>query len=77
MGEAEREMLRIRVNQTAEALDGVASPEFAELVALAVLEKRGLTEGAVEDTISRVPLPDKGPTKSSVFAQIATGKRVE
>ncbi|ESZ03134.1 hypothetical protein X736_26945 [Mesorhizobium sp. L2C089B000] len=77
MSEAEREMLRNRVEQAADALDGVASPEFGELVALALLEKRGLSKGAMAEAIKSVPYADKGPKRHSVFAQIASGKRVE
>ncbi|MES0197179.1 hypothetical protein [Mesorhizobium sp. M0011] len=77
MGEAEREMLRIRVHQAAEALDGVASPEFGELVAMALLEKRGLAKGSMEDAIRRVPVADKGPKRSSVFAQMSAGRKAD
>lgn len=77
MGEAEREMLRVRVNQAADALDGIASPEFGELVALALLEKRGLAKGTMEEAISRTPQTDKGPRKPSVFARMSTGKQVD
>lgn len=69
MGHAEREMLRLRVLDTANALDSAITPEFAELVALAVLEKRGLRQGTVEDAISGTPQAGKNEKRSSIFAR--------
>ncbi|ETA72664.1 hypothetical protein HKB47_20980 [Mesorhizobium japonicum] len=69
MSEAEREMLRRRVEQAAEALDGAASPEFGKLVALALLERHGLSKGSMSNVIDSTPLPKKGPQKSSIYAR--------
>ncbi|RUX21436.1 hypothetical protein EOA27_06050 [Mesorhizobium sp. M2A.F.Ca.ET.037.01.1.1] len=79
MGEAEREMLRLRVIDTANALDSAITPEFAELVALAVLERRGLKSGTMEDAITNAPQTRKEEAKkSSIFArQVGISRRAE
>lgn len=70
MTPAEREMLRQRVNDTADALDNVTNSEFAELVAIKVLERRGMQAGTVDRTIDETPTErQEEAKKSSIFAR--------
>ncbi|RUX49477.1 hypothetical protein EOA33_12430 [Mesorhizobium sp. M4A.F.Ca.ET.050.02.1.1] len=70
MSSAEREMLRQRVNDTADALDNVTNSEFAELVAIRVLERRGMQAGTVDRTIDETPTErQEEAKKSSIYAR--------
>ncbi|WP_210215033.1 hypothetical protein, partial [Mesorhizobium sp. M4B.F.Ca.ET.089.01.1.1] len=58
------------VNDTADALDNVTNSEFAELVAIRVLERRGMQAGTVDRTIDETPTErQEEAKKSSIYAR--------
>ncbi|TPK91321.1 hypothetical protein FJ548_03460 [Mesorhizobium sp. B2-4-17] len=70
MGDAERELLRRRAHETADAIEGALSPEFSRMVTLALLERGGATdEGAVERYLDSIKVNQKPVNTKSIFAQ--------
>ncbi|TPJ17783.1 hypothetical protein FJW04_09580 [Mesorhizobium sp. B2-7-3] len=70
MGDAERELLRRRAHETADAIEGALSPEFGRLVTLALLERGGATdEGAVERYLKSIKVNEKPVNSKSAYAQ--------